>query len=426
MSAPAKALSQISYSDLYRRWEVGNWRSTEIDFSADKEQWRERFSETQRRAAIWNYAMFLHGEGEVADTLAPFITAAPRPEHRYMFTTQQVDEARHAVFFGRFMNEVAALGDTFDSSLATTEPQLTWGFRHTFAALDRVSDRLRRKATLPNLAAAITLYHIVIEGALAQPGQHFIERYLSEMDVLPGFHEGLKKIMRDEQRHIAFGTKLLSELVAQSEECKAAAIKVLRDVNQYVLAVFVPPNWDRSYTECFNFTLEEIYAEGNRALEQKTKMIGLPVEELHGALPLETELEPKLRAEHVLTLLNSNIIGEKQGPPGRDPHTVKLLFDLVEHSVDTRAAPDHGHTTKIQWEFSDTAPWYLEVQDGTAETQSGYTNNPDLTLRCDFETWVDIVARRQNPGLAMLTGKLRPKGNPRMLLQLGKMFRGAS
>src|SRR5688572_20915076 len=100
------AADQISYTDLYARWEKGNWSAMAIDFSEDKSHWRERFSDLERKAALWNYAMFFHGEDSVADDLSPFIDAAPREEQKYFLATQQVDEARHAVFFGRFMHEV--------------------------------------------------------------------------------------------------------------------------------------------------------------------------------------------------------------------------------------------------------------------------------------------------------------------------------
>src|SRR5688572_2360809 len=133
------AVDQVSYTDLYERWERGNWRATEIDFSVDKVEWQEKFSDLERRAALWNYAMFFHGEDAVADDLSPFIDAAPREEQKYFLTTQQVDEARHAVFFKRFMQEVVERGDgTVAGALAATEPELTWGFRKTFAMLDEV------------------------------------------------------------------------------------------------------------------------------------------------------------------------------------------------------------------------------------------------------------------------------------------------
>ena len=103
--------AQVSYTDLYARWERGNWRAMEIDFTEDRRQWHEVMTEHERRAALWNYAMFFHGEDAVADDLAPFIDAAPREEQKYFLATQQVDEARHAIFFKRFMHEVVGRGD---------------------------------------------------------------------------------------------------------------------------------------------------------------------------------------------------------------------------------------------------------------------------------------------------------------------------
>src|SRR2546421_11289237 len=123
------AADQVSYEDLYARWEQGNWRATEIDFSVDRRQWVQEFSDLERRGALWTYAMFFHGEDSVADNLSPYIDAAPREEQKYFLATQQVDEARHAVLFARFMREVAGAGSDTGSSLDVTRPQLTWGFR---------------------------------------------------------------------------------------------------------------------------------------------------------------------------------------------------------------------------------------------------------------------------------------------------------
>ena len=104
------AADQISYADLYARWEQGNWRATELDLSTDREQWEHVFTDLERRAALWTYSLFFHGEDAVADNLSPYIDAAPREEQKYFLATQQVDEARHAVLFARFMREVAGAG----------------------------------------------------------------------------------------------------------------------------------------------------------------------------------------------------------------------------------------------------------------------------------------------------------------------------
>src|SRR4051795_10762400 len=91
----SRAADQISYADLYRRWEQGNWQASDIDFSEDRKGW-EALSDIQRKSALWIYSMFLYGEDSVADNLSPYIDAAPKPEQKYFLATQQVDEARHA------------------------------------------------------------------------------------------------------------------------------------------------------------------------------------------------------------------------------------------------------------------------------------------------------------------------------------------
>ena len=129
---------QITYEDLYRRWEEGNWKATDIDFTADREGWGS-LSDIQRRSAMWIFSMFFYGEDPVTDNLSPYIDAAPTEEQKYFLATQQVDEARHAVFFHRFFKEVIGAGDTIGSTLASTVPELGWGYRGVFDRLDRMA-----------------------------------------------------------------------------------------------------------------------------------------------------------------------------------------------------------------------------------------------------------------------------------------------
>src|SRR5438067_11889820 len=138
------ATAQITYEDLYARWEKGNWSATEIDFGQDAEDWRERMSPEQCEAALWLFTLFFHGEDSVTDNLSPFIDAAPLEEQKYFLATQQVDEARHAVFFKRFMQEVCGVGDgSMAGGLQAIKPQLTVGFRKVFDRLDSMAEELR-------------------------------------------------------------------------------------------------------------------------------------------------------------------------------------------------------------------------------------------------------------------------------------------
>jgi hypothetical protein len=415
------AVDQVSYDDLYARWEKGNWSATQIDFSEDRRQWYEDFSDLERRAALWNYAMFFHGEDAVADDLSPFIDAAPREEQKYFLTTQQVDEARHSVFFHRFMHEVVERGDgTVASALEATRPELTWGFVKTFEMLDRVTDELRRDKSRTSLARAVAMYHIVVEATLAQPGQHFITAYLEERDVLPGFRAGMRNVALDEQRHIGFGVKLLRDLATEDPEVPAAVADVLREVTPYSLAVLVPPNWDRRYTECFGFTLETIYEEGARSMDSKLRAAGMPMDTLPGPQIMPVDLPIPDRARRGIAMLEAGFLGAKNGPPARDPESMAMLFDSVRRAVDPRTAPAGPYV--VQWDFSDAAPWHLRVDNGSTAAAPGRASAIDLELRCRYEDFVDVVAGRLDPRKAMATGRLRPRGNPRALWRARGLF----
>lgn len=420
-SLPADA---ISYEDLYARWERGNWSATELDFTEDARQWREDFTEFERQAAVWNYCLFFWGEDAVADNLSPYIDAAPREEQKYFLTTQQVDEARHAVFFKRFMQEVCGIGDgSAASGLAAVRPQLTPGFRKIFDRLDTMADELRKDRSPAKLAAAVTLYHIVIEAALAQPGQHFICGYLERRGQLPAFSEGMRNIAADEQRHIGFGVKLLSDLNREDPVGVPKAVAaLLRDVTRYTAQVLMPPGWDERYVTTFGATFDEVGVEGLGSMTTKLRSAGLPVESLPGPPLLPPGLSPLELSQRGRALAKAGVLGVRQGPTDRDPETVAMLFDTVRRQVN----PDHGlaRPTTLQWEFTDpdVSSWHLVVDNGSSTVAEGEAERPDLRLRLSWQDWADIVGERLHPLQALATGRLRPRGNPLGLRYLARVF----
>jgi len=412
----ALAADQVSYDDLYARWEQGNWSASAIDFEQDRRHWQDAFSELERRATLWTYAMFFHGEDAVADSLSPYIDAAPREEQKYFLATQQVDEARHAVLFGRFMREVVGAGDDASSALAATQGELTWGFRKVFARLDAVARELRRDRSRPKLAQAITLYHLIVEASLAQPGQHLIEQSLARRDLLPGFREGIANVARDEQRHIAFGVRMLADLVREDPDCEAAIEQLLREIFPYTAAVFVPPGWDERYVEAFGFTLEEIFAYGARSLEGRLRAAGLRPERMRVGMPFDVPAEE--RARRALILLRAGYLGAPDGPPRASREANELLFDSLARQLDPAAAEG----AVIQWEFSDAEPWHIRVQGGRASAEPGRVEDADLRLRCRLVDLLDVIAGRSDPRRALLRGRIRARGRPGMLLRAPRLF----
>ena len=425
MSAATQApTAEISYEDLYRRWEEGNWKAYEIDFSNDRAGW-EALSDVQRRSAMWIYSMFLYGEDSVADNLSPYIDAAPREEQKYFLATQQVDEARHAVFFHRFFKEVIGAGETIGETLASTMGELNWGYRGVFGRLDRMADELRRDRSLPKFAQAIALYHMLVEATLAQPGQHFIEDYFTKSGTMPGFSDGMHNVSRDEQRHIGFGVKTLAECFRESDECKAAVAEILREVMRYSMAVFVPPGWDLEYTRCYGFELEDIYAFGMRSVETKWKAAGYPIDEMPpDVFPFDLSSPPEERARRAIALMRAGVAGEPVPNPDSSPEVQALLFDVIARSAHKDAV--NGRPATIQWRFEDTEPWYVRIDNGTSEAVRGEARDSDLTLETSWRDWLEVSIHGGDPRRAMLRRRLRPRGSMRTLWRLQRIFPRAS
>jgi ribonucleotide reductase beta subunit family protein with ferritin-like domain len=417
--AQQRIAAQITYDDLYRRWEQGNWKATELDFSQDREGW-ESLNEIQRKSALWIYSMFFYGEDAVADGLSPYIEAAPKEEQKYFLATQQVDEARHAVFFHRFFKEVIGVEGDIAAGLEFTHSQLGWGYHNVFGRLERMVDELHTDRSLPKFAQAITLYHMIIEATMAQPGQHFIEDFFAKAGTMPGFSAGMERVSRDEQRHIGFGVKLLSELFQESEECKAAVAELLREVLPWVTGVFVPPGWDERYTTEYGFTLEQIYAFGMKSVEMKWKATGYPLSEMPpGIYPFDPEMPHEERAKRQIKLLRAGVLGEPNGKPMVDSDVESILFDVIARSAHADAV---DRPVTIQWRFEDAAPWHVRIDNGSTSSAPGLADDPDLTLRTTWADWVDISIRGKDARKAILRRRLKPRGSLRQLARMPKIF----
>ena len=88
----------------------------------------------------------------------------------------------------------------------------------------------------------------------------------------------------------------------------------------------------------------------------------------------------------------------------------------------TAASDRVDGTTVLQWDFRDASPWHLHLANGSTAAEPGRVEDPDLTLRCRYEDWVDVFSGRLDPRRALVTGRLRPRGSVRTLLKLPRVF----
>jgi ribonucleotide reductase small subunit/SCP-2 sterol transfer family protein len=412
--------SNIDYTRLYRLWEENNWSAYAIDFSRDIVDWRENMSPEQRAAAQWNYSLFLQGEEAVARTLAPFIHADLTQEQRVFLTTQIVDEARHHVFFSRFMREVVGSGHDMATTLDAAQANLTPGFRRVFGELDRLTDRLRRQPhSRALLARNILLYHIVVEGLLAHPGQHFMRESLAAHSLLPGFASGIAHISRDESRHMAFGIQALAELVAESSLNRRAVIAQLDRVLPWAVAVFVPPNFDENYIRVFGIEPLDLYTFALRSLAAKLKRVGIQPAEVPALVKLGADLPPEKQAQRTMLLLHAGVLSG-EFPLHLNDEVVALLFDGLERLVNMR--PRAALPGAIQWEFTDAPPWYLAPEGNRLVARQGHAEDPVVVLRCTLANWALIAGNQLDPRWAVATRRLRMSGNLRVAFQLPSLL----
>jgi hypothetical protein len=318
-------------------------------------------------------------------------------------------------------------GETIEQTLSATMPQLNWGYRGIFDRLDRMAEELRRDRSLPKYAQAITLYHLIVEGSLAQPGQHFIEDFFASEETMPGFSAGMGNVSRDEQRHIGFGVKVLSELLAEDspgwEENRAAVVELLREVLPYGPAVFYPPGMDREYTECYGFSLEDIFAFGLKLIRQRWRTIGYPTEEMPpGVFPFDPEASPEEVAARQVKLMEAGVLGPPDGPvPDSAPETQRLYFDIVTRVADPAAA--NGSPLVYQYRFDDADPWHLVIDNGSTRAEPGEAPSPTLTIEASWADFISMSKPEASPLKMLLQRRIRPRGKLREIARMRKVFR---
>ncbi len=206
-----------AYMDLYRRAIKQSWNPDELDFSADKREWESLSPETKQRR-VSGLRLFFDGEERVASILAPFIWAAPTKEIEAFAATQLTDEVRHTVFFERYWREVigtsaADLGSLIDEVRPTEIP----AYRQVFYDwLPGVAQRLASDPKdLDSTVEFVTLYHLVVEGALFLTGMRYLLEGARRWGRTWAFYRGFTATTRDESRHVLFGVRFLRDMVAQ-------------------------------------------------------------------------------------------------------------------------------------------------------------------------------------------------------------------
>jgi len=71
---------------------------------------------------------------------------------------------------------------------------------------------------------------------------------------------------------------------------------------------------------------------------------------------------------------------------------------------------------------SERAEVTVEIGNGKIKVEPGFQGTPNLRVTADAETWLGFLAKEKNLLWALLTRRIRLRGNPKWLLELGKCF----
>jgi ribonucleoside-diphosphate reductase beta chain len=213
------------------------WDAAAIDLSRDARAWPGLPVERRGRL-LTLLAGFCVAEDAVAEHLTPFADVAREAtlaSHEslvaWVFFLQRRDEVRHALLFDRIAAEVLGV-----PGASAAERRAAARAHVPQAVLELFEERLPAMAAElaaghKGLEEGVSLYHMVLEGAVFDAGQHALLEDLAD-GVLPGVREGVRRIELDERWHIGFGLRcliesnpskeLLDELLARAAQAAGA------------------------------------------------------------------------------------------------------------------------------------------------------------------------------------------------------------
>jgi ribonucleoside-diphosphate reductase beta chain len=230
---------------VYRKYKFAIqriWDVDELDFSRDAADW-ERISEDQREGLLGVTIRFLAGEQAVTDQLVPMIAASQalgRFDWITYLSTFLMEEAKHAEFFMRWHDEVAGILEPEEVARhflvrgATVDPSGRFEVRDVLhEALPRYGGELLQ-ASMEGDEAEIerafvrfsAAYNGFVEGVLTMPSYEIVIDTTDLWDAFPALKQGFRLILRDEGRHITFGTQACRTLIDKNPGYEALVHEV--------------------------------------------------------------------------------------------------------------------------------------------------------------------------------------------------------
>ncbi|WP_434739578.1 VlmB-like protein [Micromonospora sp. SH-82] len=184
-------------------------------------------------------------EEKATRILAHYVAQAPGLPELEFYTTQLVDEARHAMVFRRHLVELGMPAEGLVDEVARMSADYT---KEILEPVEEFAVRTVRDEG--DFIGGVAIFTIVIEGVLA-PAAELSERKWHRLD--PAASEIARGASIDEIRHLTVGSDILRRHLAAHPEYRPRLLDILRRGRQL---------WDDLPEEAYVLRREELFQEG--------------------------------------------------------------------------------------------------------------------------------------------------------------------
>jgi ribonucleoside-diphosphate reductase beta chain len=220
----------INYESVpWKLWEKSKklfWDPADLDFAQDAIDWRE-MPEMARTIVALSARGFMVGEEAVTLDIVPLLRCMSdlgRLEDTMYLSMFAMEEAKHTDMFRRWFDAVGLDPASLDDLVRARNEamQNDNGGNQAGGLFDGVLTKVMRRLDTDKSPEAILdatlVYNQLVEGVAAIAGYQRWNVTFRRLGRLPGLEAGIKLTQRDERRHIAYGTYLGRQILAQHPE----------------------------------------------------------------------------------------------------------------------------------------------------------------------------------------------------------------
>lgn len=104
------------------------------------------------------------------------------------------------------------------------------------------------------------------------------------------------------------------------------------------------------------------------------------------------------------------------------PRRIAALLEGMPHTFQRRAAGTLEATYHFTFTGKESSEATVVIRSGTITVESGLKGRPNVHVTADGDTWLGFLAKEKNLFWALLTRKIRIKGNPKWLQAFSRCF----